>query len=66
VLTVDPSGGPAGGSYTGNITIVPAGLSTRTLPVTLNLSKATLHPLATTTLGGTGRDFSSSQDLKLS
>jgi hypothetical protein len=46
---------------------VPAGLSTRTLPVTLNLSKATLTPLATTTLGGTyGRDFSSSQDLKLS
>jgi hypothetical protein len=69
VLTVDPSvGALASGSYTGNITIVPAGLSTRTLPVTLNLSKATLATsLSTVTLGGTyGRDFGTGQDLKLS
>lgn len=74
VLTVDPSVGTlASGSYTGNITIVPAGLTTRTLPVTLNLSKATLTAFnpataaAALTLGGTyGRDFSTGQDLKLS
>jgi hypothetical protein len=69
VLTVSPSTGPlASGSYTGNITIVPVGLATRTLPVTLNLSKATLTPLPTTiVLGGAyGRDFSSSKELTLS
>lgn len=69
VLTVNPAIGPlASGSYTGNITIVPVGLATRTLPVTLNLSKATLTPLpATIVLGGDyGRDFSTSKDLKLS
>jgi hypothetical protein len=69
VLTVNPSTGPlASGSYTGNITIVPSGLTTRTLPVTLNLSKATLATLPSAiTLGGDyGRDFSSGVDLKLS
>ncbi|RZT08439.1 hypothetical protein SAMN05216319_3147 [Duganella sp. CF402] len=69
VLTVNPSVGPlASGTHTGVITIVPAGLTTRTLPVTLNLSKATLATSQSTiTLGGTyGRDFGSGQDLKLS
>jgi len=70
VLTVNPGVGPlASGSYTGHITIVPSGLATRTLPVTLNLTKATLATLPSTLppLGGDyGRDFSSGVDLKLS
>ncbi|MYM25579.1 quinoprotein amine dehydrogenase [Duganella sp. FT135W] len=69
VLTVDPTIGTlASGSYTGNITITPAGLTTRKLPVTLNLSKATLATSPSTiTLGGTyGRDFTIGQTLALS
>jgi len=69
VLTVDPTVGKlASGSYSANITIVPAGLTTRTLPVTLNLTPATLLPSsASITLGGTyGRDFSTTQPLNLS
>lgn len=69
VLTVNPSTGPlASGSYTGNITIVPAGLATRTLPVTLNLKKADLGLLpASIVLGGDyGREFGTGQDLTLS
>lgn len=69
VLTVDPTvGSLVSGSYSAAITIVPSGLTTRTLPVTLNLSPATLLASSSTlTLGGTyGRDFSSSQTLSLS
>lgn len=69
VLSVNPAVGPlASGTHNAAITIVPAGLATRTLPVTLNLTKATLATsLSTVTLGGTyGRDFSTGQDLKLS
>jgi hypothetical protein len=69
VLSVDPTVGTlASGTHNAIITITPQGLTTRTLPVTLNLSKATLAASATAiTLGGTyGRDFSSGQDLKLS
>ncbi|MTV37681.1 BACON domain-containing protein [Duganella radicis] len=69
VLAVDPTVGKlAAGSYNANVTIKPTGLATRTLPVTLNLTKATLATSATTiTLGGTyGRDFATSQDLQFS
>jgi hypothetical protein len=64
VLTVDPTVGKlASGSYPGSITIKPTGLADRTLPVTLNLTPATLQTsVATIALGGTyGRDFSSTQ-----
>ena len=69
VLTVDPTIGKlASGSYTAAISIVPQNLPSRVLPVTLNLTRATL--LASTnsiTLGGVyGRDFSSAQTLNLS
>ncbi|MRW87326.1 quinoprotein amine dehydrogenase [Pseudoduganella sp. FT26W] len=72
VLAVDPTvGALASGSYSGSITITPTGLAERTLPVTLNLTPATLlASTVTLTLGGTyGRDFSSTQvaqPLKLS
>jgi hypothetical protein len=69
VLTVDPTVGKlASGSYTGNITIAPQGLTTRTLPVTLNLTPATLlASVSSITLGGVyGRDFSTTQTLNLS
>jgi hypothetical protein len=51
------------GSYAGSITIKPTGLAERNLPVTLNLTPATLQSsLSTVTLGGAyGRDFSSTQ-----
>lgn len=68
ILTVDSTVGTlASGAYSGNITVTPTGLTTRTLPVTLNLTPATLlASAATVTLGGTyGRDFSSSQSLGL-
>lgn len=61
ILTVDPTVGTlASGSYAGAITIQAAGLAARSLPVTLNLTPATLQTsLSTLTLGGTyGRDFS--------
>ena len=64
VLTVDPTVGTlASGSYPGSITITPTGLAVRQLPVTLNLTPATLQAsVQTLTLGGTyGRDFSSTQ-----
>lgn len=64
VLTVDPTVGTlASGSYPGSITITPTGLAVRQLPVTLNLTPATLQTsVQTITLGGTyGRDFSSTQ-----
>ncbi|NYE61948.1 hypothetical protein FHW58_003155 [Duganella sp. 1224] len=64
VLTVDPTVGTlASGSYPGSITIKPTGLADRTLPVTLNLTPATLQTSTDTiTLGGTyGRDFSAAQ-----
>lgn len=64
VLAVDPTVGTlASGSYPGSITIKPTGLADRTLPVTLNLTPATLlFSTDRITLGGTyGRDFSSSQ-----
>jgi hypothetical protein len=69
VLAVDPTVGKlASGSYTGNVTIAPQGLATRTLPVTLNLTPATLlASINSITLGGVyGRDFSTSQTLNLS
>ncbi|NVM75603.1 hypothetical protein FHW83_001390 [Duganella sp. SG902] len=75
VLRVDPTVGKlASGTYNAAVTITPQGLPVRTLPVTLNLNKATLatlitsNPSATTvTLGGTyGRDVSSGQTLQLS
>jgi hypothetical protein len=69
VLTVDPTVGKlASGTYTGNITVVPQGLATRTLPVTLNLSQATLLASSNSiTLGGAyGRSFGGSQTLNLS
>jgi hypothetical protein len=68
VLTVDPTIGTlASGTYRGNITITPAGLAVRSLPVTLNLSPATLSTsLTTVTLGGTlGRTFSAGQNFTL-
>jgi hypothetical protein len=72
VLTVDSTVGTlASGSYSGSISIKPTGLAERTLPVTLNLTPATLlSSVGTLTLGGTyGRDFDSTQvaqPLKLS
>jgi hypothetical protein len=69
VLTVDPTIGKlASGSYTAAITIVPQNLPARTLPVTLNLTPATLlASVNSVTLGGVyGRDFSSTQTLNLS
>jgi hypothetical protein len=64
VLTVDPTVGTlASGSYPGSITIQPTGLAARTLPVTLNLTPATLQTsVPSIVLGGTyGRDFGSTQ-----
>jgi hypothetical protein len=64
VLAVDPTVGTlASGSYPGSITIKPNGLADRILPVTLNLTPATLQTSVNSiTLGGTyGRDFSSTQ-----
>ena len=69
VLTVDPSVGRlASGSYNGSITITPANLTARTLPVTLNLKPATLLASANAlTLGGPhGRDFTAAQNLAFS
>lgn len=69
VLTVDPTIGKlASGSYTGNIVIVPQGLTTRTLPVTLNLIPATLLTSSNSiTLGGLyGRSFGGTETLNLS
>lgn len=69
VLTVDPTiGRLASGNYNGSITITPANLTARTLPVTLNLKPATLLASAGgITLGGAyGRDFSTTQNLSLS
>lgn len=69
VLSVDPTKGPlASGTHNATITITPQGLATRTLPVTLNLSKATLAAsTGAITLGGTyGRDFAGSQEFKMS
>jgi hypothetical protein len=68
VLTVDSTVGTLkSGTYNAAITIAPTGLATRTLPVTLNLTPATLQASSgTVTLGGVyGRDFSSSQPLTL-
>jgi hypothetical protein len=64
ILAVDATVGTlASGSYPGAITIKPTGLAERTLPVTLNLTPATLQAsVSTMTLGGAyGRDFSTSQ-----
>lgn len=64
ILAVDATVGTlASGSYPGSITIKPTGLADRTLPVTLNLTPATLlSSVSTMTLGGTyGRDFSTTQ-----
>ena len=69
VLTVNTAVGTlASGIYNGAITITPTGLTTRTLPVTLNLTPATLLASSgTIKLGGNyGRDFSSSLPLALS
>jgi hypothetical protein len=69
VLTVNPTAGKlASGSYSGAITIVPQNLPSRTLPVTLNLTPATLLASSNSiTLGGVyGRDFSAAQTLNLS
>ncbi|CAN7726310.1 BACON domain-containing protein [Duganella sp. LjRoot269] len=69
VLTVDPTvGSLASASYNSSITLSAPGLSTRALPVALNLVPATLTTSANSlTLGGTyGRDFSTSQTLTLS
>jgi hypothetical protein len=69
VLTVDPTvGSLASASYNSSITLSAPGLSTRALPVALNLVPATLTTSANSlTLGGTyGRDFSASQTLTLS
>jgi hypothetical protein len=68
VLTVDPSVGKlASGSYGGVITITPKDLTTRTLPVTLNLIPAKLQASSSSiTLGGDyGRDFSTTKTLTL-
>ena len=69
VLTVDPTAGTlASASYNTSITLSAPGLSTRALPVALNLVPATLTASANSlTLGGTyGRDFGTSQTLTLS
>ncbi|RFP12150.1 quinoprotein amine dehydrogenase [Duganella sp. BJB475] len=69
VLTVDPTVGTlASGSYSGSVALSATGQASRTLPVTLNLSPATLSAsLNSITLGGAyGRDFSASQSLALS
>jgi hypothetical protein len=69
VLTVAPTIGTlASGTYNGSIAIQPGGLPLRTLPVTLNLTPATLlSSPSTIALGGTyGRDFSASLPLTLS
>jgi len=68
VLTVDPTIGTlASNVYTGAITITPTGMAERTLPVTLDLRRASLQASTQTmTLGGVyGRDFSSSQNWTL-
>ncbi|MBV7537260.1 quinoprotein amine dehydrogenase [Duganella sp. sic0402] len=68
VVTVNPAIGPlASGTHSAAIVITPKGTDARTLPVTLQLSKAQLQfSSSTLTLGGTyGRDFSTSQPLKL-
>lgn len=69
VLTVDPTfAGLASGSYNGSVTLGATGLASRRLPVTLNLTPATLSAsLNSITLGGTyGRDFSATPSLTLS
>ncbi|MTW31435.1 quinoprotein amine dehydrogenase [Pseudoduganella danionis] len=68
-LSVDPRVGTlASGSYSNTLSLAAPGLSTRTLPVTLNLSPATLSTsVNAVTLGGTyGRDFSSTASVTLS
>lgn len=68
-LAVDPRVGTlASGSYSNTLTLAAPGQSTRTLPVTLNLSPATLSAsVNAVTLGGTyGRDFSSKPAVTLS
>ena len=69
VLTVDPTVGTlASASYAGSVTLSSPGLTTRTLPVTLNLVPAKLSAsLNSISLGGPyGRDFSASPSLALS
>lgn len=69
VLTVDPTAGTlASGSYNSSVTLSATGLATRALPVTLNLTPATLSASVNSiTLGGTyGRDFSASPSVTLS
>ncbi|MYN17287.1 quinoprotein amine dehydrogenase [Rugamonas sp. FT107W] len=69
VLTVDPSAGAlASASYNSSVTLSATGLPARELPVTLNLTPATLSASVNSiTLGGTyGRDFSASPSVTLS
>ncbi|GJJ01336.1 hypothetical protein RugamoR64_18740 [Duganella rhizosphaerae] len=69
VLTVDPTVGTlASASYSGSVALSATGQASRNLPVTLNLSPATLSTsLNSITLGGGyGRDFSASPSLALS
>ncbi|MBV6325181.1 BACON domain-containing protein [Duganella violaceipulchra] len=69
VLTVDPTIGTlASASYSSSVTLSAIGQASRYLPVTLNLSPATLSAsLNSITLGGAyGRDFSASPSLALS
>ncbi|WP_229219146.1 quinoprotein amine dehydrogenase [Duganella sp. BJB1802] len=69
VLTVDPSvGALASASYNSSVTLSATGLPARELPVTLNLTPATLSASVNSiTLGGTyGRDFSASPSVTLS
>lgn len=68
-LAVDPRIGTlASGSYTSSLSLSAPGLSTRSLPVTLNLSPATFSAsVNAVTLGGTyGRDFSATPAVTLS
>jgi len=69
VLTVDPTAGAlASASYNSSVTFSATGLPARELPVTLNLTPATLSASVNSiTLGGTyGRDFSASPSVTLS